>query len=253
MWLAGVVSAVRFLTVLPLGRGNHETNWLSVASFPFVGLCLGVLAAATDRVLEPALSPLVRSALVLALLAFLSGGLHLDGLMDSFDGLFGGHDPEQRLSIMRDSRLGSYGAVAAICVVLVQWACLSELHTSWRGGGIVGASVLGRWAMVYALAAFPYARPAGLGLAFKAVAGVAALLAATAFTLVVLWLLLGPAAAGLLVLVWLSTWLMANYALRRVPGLTGDLYGALCELSAMLVMVGAVLLQGLGPRTGPGA
>ncbi|HEY8742493.1 MAG TPA: adenosylcobinamide-GDP ribazoletransferase, partial [Chloroflexota bacterium] len=104
--------AFQFLTVLPFGSARLATPddlQRSRAYFPLVGACLGAVAALVDLAAQFVLPPTVCAALVLTILALLTGGLHLDGLMDSCDGLFVWRTPAERLAIMRDSRVGSYG------------------------------------------------------------------------------------------------------------------------------------------------
>ena len=92
-----------------------------------------------------------------------TGGLHLDGLADTCDGLFGGSSPPERLAIMRDSRVGTFGVLGVVCILLLRWAAFLSLTSPIRRGALLLAPALGRWAMVGAVAALPYARPEGLG------------------------------------------------------------------------------------------
>lgn len=242
-----MLAAFRLLTVLPLGRRAEPGGRLGSAAayFPLVGLCLGLVLAGLDLALEPLVAIEARSALLLAALAALSGGLHLDGLIDSFDGLFGGRDAQERLAIMRDSRVGTYGAVAAIVVVLLQYACLADLQGWARLGGMLAAPLLGRWAMVYLAVAFPYARSEGLGWAFKRATTRRDLALCTLFSLAVL-AALGPAGPALLPIAWLAAWLFGVCAWWRVRGLTGDLYGAGNELVSAAVLLATTVAQRRG-------
>jgi adenosylcobinamide-GDP ribazoletransferase len=236
--------AFQFLTVLPVGTARiapADELQRSRAYFPLVGACLGAIAAIVDLATRLVLPPSVTTVLVLAVLAFLTGGLHLDGLMDSCDGLFGWRTSAERLAIMRDSRVGSYGVTGGVLVLLLQFACLSSL-TGWlRTGGIVAMTTLGRWAMVYATVAFPYARAEGLGTAFTQGAGRRELVVATLLALAIGSAALGPGGPPLLVVAWLTAWLVARATLQKLPGLTGDSYGAINEVvtSAALLALAA--------------
>jgi adenosylcobinamide-GDP ribazoletransferase len=162
--------------------------------------------------------------------------------MDSCDGLFGGRDREHRLAIMRDSRVGSFGVLAAILVLLLEYAALASSTDPARRVALVLAPAVGRWAMAVALWLFPYSRAEGRGTAFKAglrwhhvllasiwTAGSVALLQAGA-----LWLL-----PVLLVLVLA----MGRWIVTRIGGLTGDSYGALCEIATALTFVALLARQ----------
>ncbi len=228
---------MRFLTVVPWGRWDDtqpEDLGCAAMLFPWVGALLGLaVAGARQGILALGGSPALAAALALTLWVLLTGGLHLDGLMDAADGLLGGTTAAQRLEIMRDERVGAFGALAAMLVLLVKYVALQTAPLP----AVVYAPVLGRWTLTVAMAAFPYARPQGLGrMWFTQVgwktAGVASLTVAW-----MAWALAWPGAW----LVWgsaaLLAWLLALWALRRVPGLTGDLYGALAELTETVALV----------------
>jgi adenosylcobinamide-GDP ribazoletransferase len=176
--------------------------------------------------------------------------------MDTCDGLFSLRSPAERLAIFRDSRVGSFGVVGAATLLLLQWAALGALPAHWvtlgalpvplRPAILVVTLVLARWAMVYAIVAFPYGRPAGLGRVFKEQAGAGALAAASGVAAVGAVLLLGGAGLAALALAAAATWLFARYCLGRLPGLTGDTYGALNEVTEAAVLALAAW-RGLTP------
>jgi adenosylcobinamide-GDP ribazoletransferase len=212
---------------------------------------------AAARLLNGHLSLGVLAVVLVALLAMLSGGLHLDGLADTFDGLGGGRgDRARMLEIMRDSHIGAHGAAALVLALAAKIFALQELLA--RGGGgdasanastlwpLFAAPVFARWAVVPLMVFFRYARPVGLGSAFRA-HGRAALVAGA--TLLPLGLTVGTAVAGVAGVPTLAAGaaalaaaLLLGVALnRRLDGLTGDVYGAAIELAevAFLVTAGA--------------
>jgi adenosylcobinamide-GDP ribazoletransferase len=243
--LVSFALALQFLTSAPelLRReASPEEVGGSMAWFPAIGALVGLALAGLDALLGLAFPEPLRSALVVAAMVPLTRGLHLDGLMDTCDGLFGGWTPERRLEIMRDSRVGSFGVLAAAGDLLLRFAALLALPAGLRGLALVLAPTLGRWALVYATWAFPYARPTGLGAAFKQHVGRGQMLAATGLGLV---LCVGaalawrqPAAAGLVALGWLAAWLVGQLVLSKVPGQTGDTYGATNEVVELAVLLG---------------
>lgn len=241
--LRHIGGAFRFLTVLPVPGsqpGEGERGRI-LAWFPLPGLALGAAAAGAGWLLAGHLAPLVSAALIVAALAWLTGALHLDGLADVADGLGGGHgDPARAMSIMRDSRIGAFGATALVLVLAIKVVAVAELlgrpGTPWA---LVCAPVLARFAAVPLVVFFPYARPEGLGKAFHDQAGarelaIAALLAAATVAAAGPRTLL-PAGGALAVAAAL-----ALLVRRRLGGLTGDAYGAAIELaeSAFLVCAG---------------
>jgi adenosylcobinamide-GDP ribazoletransferase len=238
--------AVQFLTVLPLGPArppSAQELQRSRAYFPLVGAGIGAVAALGDRAAQLVLPPSVCAGLVLTILALLTGGLHLDGLMDSCDGLFVWRTPAERLAIMRDSRVGSYGVTGGVLVLLLQFACLSSLAGWLRTGGIVAMTTLGRWAMVYATVSFPYARAEGLGAAFTQGGGRRELLLASLVGLIIVGAVLSWRGPVLFVVAWLTAWLVAHATLRKLPGLTGDIYGAVNEVVVLATLLALAIVQ----------
>lgn len=249
--------AFGFLTVFPVPARGVEDGpagyGRAFSWFPVVGLALGAVMAAAGFVFSLVLPAGVSAALVVALWVFLTGGLHLDGLMDSCDGLFCSKPPDERLTIMRDSRVGAFGVLGAVVVILVKYSALAALFelpaVSPMFAALVAAPVLGRWAMALAVVAFPYHRHGDtLGGTFVAGAGRRQLALASASGLAILGGLvagggsLAPFAA--LAAGTIATVAVAWFALSRLPGLTGDVYGATCEVveaAALVAIVGWML------------
>jgi len=237
----GFWSALQFLTRIPVPLGNYRIE-ASVVWLPVVGLLLGAILAGVDWGLRAlAVEPLVVSTVVVVLLLVLSGALHADGLIDTCDAMFGHASPEKRLEIMRDPHVGAFGVVGLVCVVALKIAAVYALPTGLRLQVLVLAPTLGRWAIVLLATVFPYGRASGLGAPLKAAATTRVLILATLLPLAGC-IASGPvgAACGLLaaaVALGLGAWLM-----RLLPGLTGDSYGAACELVEATVWLSAAPL-----------
>jgi adenosylcobinamide-GDP ribazoletransferase len=233
--------AFGFLTRLPLGdRAVAEAELgRALPWFPVVGLALGLTLACSARLLHDHLpAPLVAVGLV-ALLAALSGALHLDGLADLFDGLGGGRgDRERTLSIMRDSRIGAHGAAALVLLLAAKVAAVHDLLRAASTWPLVCAPVLARWSAVPLVVYLPYARAQGLG---RAMADHGrprhVLLATIAAAACVVWSgprVLAPAASAAV-----AAALLAAFMHRRLGGLTGDVYGAAIELAELAFLAAA--------------
>jgi adenosylcobinamide-GDP ribazoletransferase len=236
--------AVEFLTVLRLRRWRARDLRdvaRAQAFYPLVGLALGGMLALLDWLLASSLPSGPRAAVLVAALAAATRGLHLDGLADTFDGLLGGHDRERRLDIMRDPRLGSFGATALAVVLLLQWSAVAALSGDARRPALVLAPALGRFGMVAVTAAFPYARPGGLGTGYREAARGLPLWLAGATAIVAALALLGPAGAGVLLAAVAAALLMGWWAWRAVGGVTGDTYGASCEMGQAAALLAAVV------------
>jgi len=237
----GFWSAVQFLTRLPVPIGNFRIDG-ALVWFPVVGLLLGGLLALIDLGLTGLNVPtlLTSTLLVVALLA-LSGALHADGLMDTCDAAFAHATPERRLEIMRDPRVGAFGVVGLVAVVALKIAALDALPSDRRLCILILAPMLGRWTIVLLATLFPYGRAVGLGSGLKRSATPLRLLLASLVPIAVCvgaWPL-GPVLGAVAALCagLLGAWLM-----RLLPGLTGDCYGAGCELSETAVLVVAASL-----------
>jgi adenosylcobinamide-GDP ribazoletransferase len=239
-WLPAPLLAIGFLTVIPIysaGFDDPRAAGRSLRWFPLVGLLVGGVFAAVDRLATSALSQEVSVVLVLTTSAAITGALHLDGLADTADGVFGGTTAERRLEIMRDSRIGSYGVVAVVLALLLAYAALLSTGDTDRTRVLLVVPALSRAGMVYAIAAFPYARPSGLGRTFKdqisrsdfALAAITGLVIAA----------IGLSLEGLLL--WASGIAIALaaglYFSRRLGGLTGDTYGAIAMISEVLLFL----------------
>ena len=238
---AGPVLAWQFLTAVPLPLSMPaEPRHLgrAVACFPLIGALIGLLLALVDAGVRRLLPVGPASAVVLVASVLLTGGLHLDGLMDTADGVFGGRTVERRLEIMRDSRAGSYGVLAGALALLLKFACLADLPAALRLPALVIAPVVGRWAMAGAVVCFLYARPQGLGAAFKAGARPAHAGAATALALVAAWMAFGVTGIWLLLGGGLVALLAAGYLAGKLGGLTGDCYGAVNETVEVGLLLG---------------
>jgi adenosylcobinamide-GDP ribazoletransferase len=257
-WLQGLLLAVTFLTVLPVrmpeaaAPATSEPAGMakSLPWFPLVGALIGAVLALVDWALTPLLALGVRDALLLAVAALLTGMLHLDGFIDCCDALLGTRSVARRLEILRDSRIGAYGAIGAGLLLLARFAALGALGAPIRVLALVMAPLAGRWSMVYAVARFPYARAAGTGTPFQAprprLARTLALATLGAGLLLLAICGLGSgsglgerlALAGMLALVAIGVTLgWTRWASRRLGGgLTGDTYGALNELVELAVL-----------------
>jgi len=248
----GFLSACRYLTVLPV-PGPPTPGGLGAAAgwVPVVGLVLGGLLALVSLGLDRVAPPALGSALLVALWAGLTGGLHLDGLGDALDGLGGGFDRDRALAIMRDGGIGAYGVTGIALVLALKLAALGGLsaETTWRA--VLVAPVVGRVSPLLLGWWCPPARPDGAGHAF--VRGVTRmdLVAAVALALAVTVGLLGPPGAAVLSVLGVTA-LAAWYLRRRLGGVTGDCLGALVEVTeaGALVTIGALDYLELVP--GPG-
>jgi adenosylcobinamide-GDP ribazoletransferase len=240
----GLLAALQFLTILPpfIRRAiSARELGAAVGWFPFVGALLGLTLAILDATMALVIPPPLRSGLVLALWVLMTGALHLDGFLDTCDGLLGGWTPEKRLEIMHDEQAGSYALAGGVLLLLVKYGALLTLSQRWEA--LLLAPILGRWCMSLAIIAFPYARSDGMGRMMKDHAGWGEALFATGIALIAAWTTGHLMGLAVLALAAIAMWLVARFTLKRIPGMTGDVYGAVNEIVELLVLVIWVVIQ----------
>lgn len=246
-----VLIALQFLTRVPIPRRlGYEPAWLqqSIRHFPLVGAAIGGFAAALLWLALALWPPAVAAALTVAATAWLTGAFHEDGLADTLDALGGAVARERALAIMKDSRIGSYGALALVLATAVQLTALTALAAAdavAACAALVWAHASSRALPLWLVWRLPYAGDAeharakplatsidagGLGLAVATLAGLAALL---------LWVqpaawpaLLAATAAAAAAGLWCRRWLQ-----RRLGGYTGDTLGAAQQLALLAALL----------------
>ena len=247
------LAALRFLTIIPSPwrrEVNPEELGCSIGYFPVVGIIIGLILAGLNWLLGLILPSGVVNALLIVCLVVISGALHLDGFIDTCDGIAGHKTVEERWQVMHDSRAGGFGILGVCCLLLVKYISLNSVPEPWLMISLVLMPVVGRWAMVYAIFAYPYARPSGLGKVFKQGASWQRLTMATIITLAVAIGLMRLAnttyfyLAGLAIMlgIWVLVVAMAAYLKRKFSGLTGDTYGAINEVAEVGVLILVCLL-----------
>jgi len=244
--------AWRLLTVIPLPLipdRPHPAAGRAAGYFPLVGLILGFLLVGTSQIFYFFLPEGLAAALLLTLWIGLTGLLHLDGLVDCCDGLLPPRDPVRRLEIMKDSRVGAFGVVGVILLLLTKYQALAALPVDYRLPTLIITPVLARWAMTWAMVRYPLARPEGLSVVFRTGLGWPQLGLASAVTLVVLFVSMGWPGLIFLVVVWLTTTLVARLAMARISGLTGDVYGAICEVVETMVLIAWAVVYPILPSS----
>ncbi|MFN8590357.1 MAG: adenosylcobinamide-GDP ribazoletransferase [Thermomicrobiales bacterium] len=249
-WGGAAALGLSFLTIIPTPPVTITPPRMAraVAFFPLVGMGLGAIVGSLGLLLERVLPAGPLAVLLVASSVALTRALHVDGLIDTVDGVFGGYTPQRRLEIMRDSQIGAFGAVAAVLLLLAQYACLRELSGTSRLTSLMLALGLGRWVMAGAIVLFPAARSSGLGAGFREDASVWPFAMATG-SATVLALLLRP--QGLAAFVAVAALLAGGGAFlsRRLGGLSGDCYGALDVLGETVVLYSVLLTAGLVGET----
>jgi adenosylcobinamide-GDP ribazoletransferase len=233
------LSAVQFLTRIPVPSQPYEADSLarSVKFFPLVGTAVGGGAALLHLVLAPHLPRLASALLVLAYLALVTGCLHEDGLADTADGFGGGHNREQILLILRDSRIGSYGGVALALSLAGRLVLIASLPLAQVPYYLVAAHVLCRWTTLPLSYFLVSARSTdsqqadGQGARIARLTSTGTIIGGTVFSFAVVALLLKTNAIAPILAAIALTGITGFYYNRRIGGVTGDCFGATNQLS----------------------
>lgn len=247
--LAKLAAGIAFYTCLPIPHDGN-LDFKGIARFaPAIGLIVGGILGITDIGLQVLGMPvLTRSALVVIVGIAITGGLHLDGVMDTADGL-AVPDQKRRLEVMADSATGAFGAMAAIAILLLKFTALTDLDSD-RLLALMGVAGWGRWGQLIAIACYPYLKPTGKGAFHKEVK--------YSIWDFLLGLLLLLSLSGLQILLDPKSWLVASgmaiggialalltgaWFNHRLGGHTGDTYGAVVEWTEALLLCLLVTLE----------
>ena len=239
--MSGLVVAIRYLTILPLpghGDGLVRPDRLGRAApwFPVAGLALGSVLVAVDTLATHVFVPLLSAVLTVSAWKLLTGGLHLDGVADCLDGLMG-RDREHRLAIMRDSRVGTFGAAGLALLLLGEIAGLAEIPPPVRWRVLLAAPTIARAAPPALARLLVPARAEGQGAAFMATVGGLAAPLAVAVALIAAVATLGSAGLAAAALSLLAAAGSAWFVARRIGGVTGDVLGAAVEVAELTVIL----------------
>lgn len=236
-----LILAIQFLTRIPLPVRfeSSERQWgQSVLFYPLVGLLIGLMLVLVLGFLGSG-QPELKAVMLLILWVGITGGLHLDGLADCADAWAGGMgSPERSLAIMKDPAAGPIAVIWLILVLMVKWSALVEIVKQSDAEALLMVPMLGRLAIMALMLTAPYVRPGGLGEKMIVNLPVTpARLSLAAWLICALWF-----TGWMTVLVALLVWLAIRYlALRRLGGVTGDVYGAAVELSEAAVLAAVAL------------
>jgi adenosylcobinamide-GDP ribazoletransferase len=242
------IFAWHFLTTIPLSRAHHDPTApelaASMAWYPVVGMLIGCGLVAADFALGVLFESSVVNALLIVLLVVLTRGLHQDGLADTLDGLAGGGTPSERLSIMRDPRIGALGATGLFLSLILRYAGLMALPHDLRVPALLCMPAVGRWAMVMLAWIAPYARTEG-GLAAPFLTHLSWRHVAVSTLVLGAGLAgsFGSVGAGWILLAATVVVLVSWGACRHwFGGITGDTLGATNEVIEIVVLLSVPLL-----------
>jgi adenosylcobinamide-GDP ribazoletransferase len=244
--MSSFLLAIQFLTVIPLKiKYVDEKNLAnSMIYFPLIGLLLGLILVGLNRLLSILnFEEFILNIILIISLIIITGGIHLDGLSDTFDALLSRKDKDKMLEIMRDSHIGVMGVLSIICVLLLKISFLSSVNTSLKTISLILMCVLSRWCLVFSIFLFPYARQEGKTRVF--IEGINLKIFSLATIITLCFMLLVWQLKGLLVFLTaaISAYIMGKFIKRKIDGITGDTLGAINELIEVFVLFSICILE----------
>lgn len=263
--------ALKFLTIILFDRGDKikpVKSGLLVVWFPVVGLCIGICLLCAYLPLYVIFPQLVANGLILIVYIALTGAMHLDGLADTCDGIWGGWNKKKRLEIMKDSRIGSFGAIGLICMVGLKYLCfysIGKLPTQSNsifsigtpcvscflspgfintGSTLLVMPVMGRWAQVCAAGLSTYARSStGTGSFIMENTTGKHVLYASLLPLCLLGFFYGLKGFGIFAIIAIFTIMVIWYIKKKIGGMTGDTLGFTNEVVELVFLLCIFLLH----------
>lgn len=231
------ITGLQFLTTIKIynqSKWSNESFGRSVKFFPIIGAIIGALLAGMYIGLKPYVPIHVLTALVILFEILITGAIHCDGFMDTADGMFSGRERFRILEIMKDSRVGAHGVTAFVILLLLKWAILLDMPEKFFPVAIFLMPVISRFMMVICITVFPYARNEGMGKSFNNYARKSSLLIATIFAMIIT-AFFNMTVFPITITILFGA-LLALYISRKLNGLTGDVYGAITEISEVIFL-----------------
>jgi len=240
-YLKRILLMVGFLTRIPVPfkiDGTEEDYGKGLVFAPVVGLLIGGILTILFYILKRFFPPGVTGILLIAAYIMLTGGLHLDGLGDTFDGIFSNRSREKMLEIMRDSRIGTNAVLAVICVVILNYALLSSIPLSGLPKALLLFPVAGRIGSLVGAGSTVYAREGeGLGKSFINCCGIKEILHGGIIYFIVSLLVLNIKGLLLAAATMITSFATVKFFAGKVGGATGDILGAVCELNQTFFLI----------------
>ncbi|NOZ19617.1 MAG: adenosylcobinamide-GDP ribazoletransferase [Planctomycetes bacterium] len=251
--MKALISAIKLLTIIPIDTRNRiepgRMEW-TLLCFPLVGMLLGGICAGVLWLAVRVFPPGIAAALAILALVVVTGALHVDGLADTADGLFGGATRERKLEIMRDTRVGTFGIVAIAFLLGIKVLALASVAASTKDSrrGILVlfmTPVVGRWLILLAAGVCAYAREGeGTGRAAVDAARPSHFLVWLLPAALLAWLCLGVGGLLMLAAVLAVVFAAILCVKWKLGGMTGDTLGGVCEVGEMLFLLSFFIATG---------
>jgi adenosylcobinamide-GDP ribazoletransferase len=247
--MSSFLLALQFLTTLPLKISGVTERKIaySIIYFPLVGLVIGLALLGLNNFLSTFnFSALALNIILVVALVIITGGMHLDGLADTFDAILSHKSKDEMLAIMRDPRIGTMGALSLICVILLKIGLLNSVGPAFKAPALLSMCFLSRWSAALLMFSFPCARKDGLAGVFMRNISLRAIIICAGLTIILTFAVWSMPGIILSLLVSLCAYLIAKNIGRKVGGITGDTLGAVIEITEVVVLFCTLLIERTG-------
>lgn len=235
---------LQFLTTIPVPfrlNVKDEDFGKGLVFAPLIGLILGGILAAFYLALSYVFPISINVVLIMILYIVLTGGLHLDGLGDTFDGLFSNRSKERILEIMKDSRVGTNAVIAIVCVIVLDIVVLVNINSAYLPQVLLLMPPAGRIASLMGAGISNYVRKeGGLGKSFIDFCGVKEVVIGIVVSLII-FSLCGLNGIYIFITSVITAFLLVKLLSRKLNGVTGDILGAVCELNQSVFLIAAYI------------
>jgi adenosylcobinamide-GDP ribazoletransferase len=238
--------ALTFLTRLPSPVPviySDELPSKSMVFYPVIGTIIGLILIFLDYFFSLIFASTISNILLLISLVYLTGGLHLDGFIDTVDGIFSGRERDRMLVIMQDSLIGSFGAIAIVLLLLLKYNLFKELSGSVRFPLLLLMPSISRYLVLIVVYKYPLAASSKLGRGFNYYLTKKEIISASIYLTVLCFLVSFIFSLNLYIEVFIVLFtyliviLISNYVNKKLTGLTGDIYGAIIEISEVVILL----------------
>ena len=244
--------AFSFLTTIPfplVKDSNEKDQAKSLIYAPVVGLLIGVIMLLAWALLSFLPVKPIAALIVVLVYVMLTGGLHLDGVADTCDGVFSNRPRERMLEIMKDSRIGTNGVIGLVLILLLYWIsilALPSFFTINSAAALLLMPVAGRTGSIIASGLSKYARKTdGLGKNFVELLSAKDTVLGGLISLVIFSLVFGWRGTILFLITLVSSFAGVLYFDRKLGGATGDTLGAICEINQVVFLIGFIIIGGM--------
>jgi adenosylcobinamide-GDP ribazoletransferase len=234
--------AFAFLTRIPINHKPEISIQRSAVWFPLVGWVIGGVTGLLFYFLSQGIPTLPAAAITILFSTLITGGFHQDGLADTFDGLVGGWNTEDRLRILKDSRHGTYGVLSITLQLIIQISLLSTLSPKVGAIAIITAHTLGRLVPIYFMLAPAVPSHEGMGATYSRAVGARDVLASTVLTIALLFGLIGAHLLIATVIVAIVGLALLVYVKKKIGGVLGDVLGASEQIAESFILLYFVVI-----------